>query len=171
MFRQGSLPGGGAHSLKVAQLVHTGRRHRERGVFRGDRPGEPRLGHTARSTRVLLVVFMGEGEASRTWPEMAFQKAAASKRDWQERDQRAVVPGTGKDGGASAGRDEEKPREVKAGERSAGGERLGAHGKGLSPLPGRAVLLFSLDFPDRAEVLARTACEAYLPDPRAPSNL
>lgn len=117
VFRQGSLPGGGAHSLKVAQLVHTGHRHRERGVFRGDRSGEPRLGHTARSTRVLLVVFVGEGEASRTWPEMAFQKAAASKRDWQERDQRAVVPGTGKDGGASAGRDEEKPHEVKAGER------------------------------------------------------
>lgn len=92
---------------------------------------------------------------------MAFQKAAASKRDWQERDQRAVVPGTGKDGGASAGRDEEKPHEVKAGERQKCRRReAGAHGKGLSPLPGRAVLLFSLDFPDRAEVLARTACEA-----------
>lgn len=40
------------------------------------------------SSSVLLVVFVGEGEESRTWPEMAFQKAVESKRDWQEKETR-----------------------------------------------------------------------------------
>ena len=49
---------------------------------------EPRRGHTACSSLVLLAVFVGEGEESGTWPETAFQKAAESKRDLQEKETR-----------------------------------------------------------------------------------
>lgn len=62
--------------------------------------GETRAGaYGACSSVVLLVVFVGEGEESRTRPERAFQKAAESGRDLQEKEhQRPLAPGTGRDG-------------------------------------------------------------------------
>ena len=114
--------------------------------------GETRAGaYGACSSVVLLVVFVGEGEESRTWPEKAFQKAAESRRDLQEKEhQRALVPATRRDGESLQAwmkRDPPKWRQEKA---KKARRRPGAHGMGLPPLPGRAVLLSSLVFPERA---------------------
>ena len=49
-----------------------------------DGQGSHRLGHTACSSVVLPLSLVGEGEESRTWPRMAFQKAVASRRDLHE---------------------------------------------------------------------------------------
>lgn len=84
--RQGSLPRGGLQSKQDTTHTHihtyTGHRHKERGIFMGHGwSGEPRAGAHSMFKRCPFVVFVGEGEESRTWPRMAFRKAVASGRD------------------------------------------------------------------------------------------
>lgn len=81
-IRQGSLPRG-AHNLKT-QGTHTHtRRTQTQGVghLQGTQMVRGATGWGVQHDQVCpSAVFVGEGEESRTWPRMAFGKAAASGR-------------------------------------------------------------------------------------------
>lgn len=83
VFRQGSLPGGGAHSLKVAQLVHTGHRHRRRRASGETGQGSHGwAGHIAHQPASFWLCTWG-GEASRRELRYGLPESSGIKRDWQ----------------------------------------------------------------------------------------
>lgn len=130
-FRQGSLPRK-AHNLNetqnIARDTNTGNRASSGGT---DGQGSHGLGRTACSSVVLLAVFVGEEEESRTQSRMALQKAVESRSDLQEKEhQRTVVPGTGRERQISQdshGRSKDRRMRQKVQEEEALSPRRGCH--------------------------------------------